>query len=155
MKFFIPIDRTTIRYDPKISGPYVVPCKITYEQVNGIRTIGDTVENGIVIGESKIHYLGSITVNKDYQETARYAPYPEYKYEYEELLVQCQEEGCWKTEWWSSCPLYEFYDSFHNEHYNDGLSRACLWCNQLLELEFEKLDRPTLEKYAAQNSESV
>lgn len=156
VKFFIPIDLDTIKYDPKYPGPYIVPCKVTYEQTNHVIYTGDKLQGNMVVGEQKLHYLGPIRESKEYREVYNSIkhPIPEFQYEYDERLVQCQNKKCWKTEWWSSCPLYEFYDSFHDEYYDNGLSRACLWCGEELPLVFEKLDRPTLEKYAYENHHS-
>lgn len=150
-KFFIPIDKETIRYNPKFSGPYVIPCKITYEQINSVKYVGDQIVDGIVVGDSEIVWFGPIRETKEYSEVYP-SPHPEYLYEYEEKLVQCQ--NCWKTMWVSESLEGRFYDSFHNEEYYSALQRDCLWCREHLDMEYEKLDRKELERYAASNGNS-
>lgn len=151
-KFFIPIDRKSIRYNNFKKGPYIVPIKVTYEQTNNVTTTGDKVEGGLVIGESKIHYLGPIKESKDYKEVYYGYPKQQYLYNYKNVLVQCQD--CFGTFLLYDAPLHQFYDSEHDDYYDDGKSRKCFLCNSWgpLDLEFEELDRPTLEKYAAENT---
>lgn len=150
-KFFIPIDRETIRYNNKKKGPYVVPVKITYEQTNHVIVTGDKVENGLVIGESKLHRIGPIEESRDYKEVHYGYPPEKYVYEYKNLLVQCH--NCFETFLLYDTPFYTFYDSFHNDHYTDYKTRKCGYCISWgpLDLEFEELDRPTLERYASEN----